>query len=310
MKHFPLRALFLILLFITLLLFSSEVTLGAKQGLLLWYSSIVPALFPFMVLSGMVVSSGEITTVMSPFYRLLHPLLGLSYDGCYILITGLLCGYPIGAKTCSEFVLDERITVNEGKYLMAICNHPSPMFLLGYVYPLFADKIPVWLFIFTVYTPIIMIAMIAKLVYPFHTYHALPYNPGRIKKCESDADKAILSSIEVLCKIGGYLVIFSIVIALIQNVLPLPKAVRLFLIGIMEMTTGIRELSKLHPWQNGYLFSVASLTFGGISGIFQTKAVRQTPKNKAGLSVRPYIFWKLAHALLSSGLAYLICSNN
>ncbi|MBQ6856123.1 MAG: hypothetical protein IJO13_03365, partial [Lachnospiraceae bacterium] len=99
MKHFPLRALFLSLLFITLLLFSSEVTLGAKQGLLLWYSSIVPALFPFMVLSGMVVSSGEITTVMSPFYLLLHPLLGLSYDGCYILITGLLCGYPIGAKT-------------------------------------------------------------------------------------------------------------------------------------------------------------------------------------------------------------------
>jgi len=312
MKDFPLLSAFLIFLLIPLLCFSPEVTEGARQGLLLWYDSVVPALFPFMVLSGLIVASGGIDSIMAPFYMILHPFLGISREGCYVLISGLLCGYPMGAKTCAEFVSDGKITVCEGRFLMTICNHPSPMFLLGYVYPWFSSKIDIGEILIPVYAPIILLAFVAKFIYPFNTDRINEFATDLHKSDPTTnhvhgTDEAILSSIEVLCKIGGYLVIFSIIIVMIRKNTILPDMIKLGFIGLLEMTTGIREYGELEHWQFGYTASIAALTFGGLSGIFQTKSVLN--QKKAGLSIRPYIFWKSAHAIISVGIAYLLLCN-
>ena len=75
------------------------VTKGAAAGLLLWYSAVVPALFPFMVLSSVLTGSGGISRLMQPFTAVFR-FCGLSADGWYVLLTGLLCGCPMGANVC------------------------------------------------------------------------------------------------------------------------------------------------------------------------------------------------------------------
>ena len=50
-----------------------------------------------------------------------------------VLLCGLLCGYPVGARLCADFRQRGQISPLEADCLLAICNHPSPMFLLGYV---------------------------------------------------------------------------------------------------------------------------------------------------------------------------------
>lgn len=71
------------------------ITKGAASGLLLWYSSVVPALFPFMVLSAMLSVSGGISRLVRPFAVIFRfsglspedlcsshrPFLRLSYGG-------------------------------------------------------------------------------------------------------------------------------------------------------------------------------------------------------------------------------------
>ena len=106
------------------------VTKGAAAGLLLWYSAVVPALFPFMVLSSILSASGGISWLMQPF-TVVFRFCGLSADGWYVLLTGLLCGCPMGAKTCADFLAERRLSSSEAKFLFALCNHPSPMFLAG-----------------------------------------------------------------------------------------------------------------------------------------------------------------------------------
>ena len=101
--------------------------------------------------------------------------------------------------------------------------------------------------------------------------------------------------------------LFSILIVFLRHMSFIPEGIRLFLIGALEMTTGIRELSASLAPAHGFVASVAALTFGGCSGIFQTKAVLGNTK-KAGLSIRPYIIWKLLHAFISSGIAYFLCT--
>lgn len=320
MKKSVCISVFLFILLIPMLLHADYVTEGARYGLLLWYNSVVPALFPFMVLSGLIVAGGGVSVIMTPFYKILHPLLGLSGNGCYVLVSGLLCGCPMGAKTCADFIREKRITLPEGKLLLAICNHPSPMFLLGYVYPFFSTEIRVWELVICVYLPVVILAIAAKQL----------YCSGDIAETESDmtaaasrklpekssirnisADETILSAVEILCKIGGYLVLFSILIVFLRYETRLPVPVKLAVTGMLEMTTGIRELASTLSGAPAFCSSVAALTFGGVSGLFQTKAVLSLQasgnEKKAGLSIRPYFFWKLIHAVFSAGLAYLLC---
>lgn len=303
----------LFLLLIPMLFHADYVTEGARHGLLLWYNSVVPALFPFMVLSGLIVSGGGIPLIMAPFYKILHPLFGISENGCYVLISGLLCGCPMGAKTCADFVNEGRISLAEGKFLLAICNHPSPMFILGYMYSFFAHEFEIWELLICVYLPVILLAILAKIIYfskPEESVFGRTDNQSQATGCLS-IDNTILSAVEILCKIGGYLVLFSILIIFIKNTPQIPTPVRIFTTGLLEMTTGIRELTESLNSEHAWIFSIAALTFGGFSGIFQTNAVlsphTSDNEKKAGLSIRPYFLWKLAHAVCSAGLAYFIC---
>lgn len=306
-------------LFLILMLFHADyVTEGAKYGLLLWYSSVVPALFPFMVLSGLIVAGGGLSVLMKPFYFLLHPLLGLSAEGCYVLVAGLLCGYPMGAKTCADFMREGRIGAAEGRLLMAIANHPSPMFVLGFVYPFFKGQATLPRLLVSVYGPVFLIAAAATLIYrPVRSSAASPsagvfsHSPDFAAKHPSpravsassapaSADASILSAVELLCKIGGYLILFSIGIVFLRHAAFIPLSLRLPLVISMEMTTGIREAAASLAYPLSGAAACAALTFGGFSGIFQTRSVIADAK-KAGLSIRPYCIWKLLHAGLAAG---------
>lgn len=301
-----------------LMLFRAEyVTEGARYGLLLWYNSVVPALFPFMVLSGIIVAGGGISALMTPFYLILHPFIPVSKEGCYVLVSGLLCGYPMGAKTCADFLREGRLSQREGNFLMAICNHPSPMFLLGYVYPFFAPDTAVSRFLLSVYIPVLLLAFLARAVYfPHRSLKTVA--PAEMFQSsgahDSSVDDSILSAVEVLCKIGGYLILFSIFIVFLRHVAWIPTDVRMLFIASMEMTTGIREAASSLPFPASGMLSVFALAFGGFSGLFQTRSViafmgtqkTKDMKKNAGLSIRQYFLWKLLHGILSAGFFYIL----
>lgn len=313
---------FLLLILLILMLLHPEITVkGASNGLLLWYSSVVPALFPFMVLSSLIVASGSLSILMAPVRLVFGPLLGLSAEGCYTLLSGLVCGFPMGAKTCADFLSRGQISLKEGKFLMAVCNHASPMFLLGYVYPLFHGNLPLWKLLAAVYGPALLLALPARLLYrngaptgrkpkmqgiaePQEIPGPNPPSPNQSNPGNLSADEAILSSVEVLCRIGGLLILFSIAVEFLRGARQLPTGLRLFLMGAMEMTTGIRELAKALPYPYSAAAVCTSLTFGGLSGIFQTKAAlgALAQKKKAGLSIRQYCVWKLLYACLTAAI--------
>ena len=325
---------FLLLILLILMLLHPEITVkGASNGLLLWYSSVVPALFPFMVLSSLIVASGSLSILMAPVRLVLGPLLGLSAEGCYTLLSGLVCGFPMGAKTCADFLSRGQISLKEGKFLMAVCNHASPMFLLGYVYPLFHGNLPLWKLLAAVYGPALLLALPARLLYrngapagrkpkmrripepqkipesrkisePRKISELNSPSPNQSNPGELSAGEAILASVEVLCRIGGLLILFSIAVEFLRCAGQLPAGLRLFLMGTMEMTTGIRTLAAALPFPYSAAAACASLTFGGLSGILQTKAAlgALAQKKKAGLSIRQYCAWKLLYACLTAAI--------
>lgn len=137
---------------------------GAADGLLLWFNIVLPTLSPFIICTQMVVALGGADLLTRPFYPAAHSLFGLSRPGTYVLLCGLLCGYPLGAKMCGDFLMRGEITQTEAEYLLSICNHPSPMFLLGFVGARLQHTLSPVFLLACFYLPVIPVSLLSRRV--------------------------------------------------------------------------------------------------------------------------------------------------
>ena len=293
---FPFLAVAVLFLLLTHPALSFE---GASRGLVLWYQTVLPTLLPFMICSKMIVSLGGIRLLTAPAAPLLKPVLRLSDGGCYVLVSGLLCGYPMGARNCGEFVKEGRISASEGRYLLSISNHPSPMFLLGYMAAAADPSIPLGLLLIAVYLPVIPIAFLSRHVY--HVSEGTARNP-LFQENRLSFDQSLMDCLEVMVKIGGYIMVFSILAEFIGQIRAVPPWARSLLLGITEITTGIQAVSRTLAGIPQGMALCWTASFGGLCGLFQTNSVL----SGSGLGTGQYFLWKILHGLMSAAVFMLL----
>ncbi|MBE6634393.1 MAG: hypothetical protein E7620_08665 [Ruminococcaceae bacterium] len=123
------------LCFCILLFFKSpEIVAGAAQrGLTLCAKSVIPALFPFSVIAGLLLSTGAGPMLIRPLSSLLCPRLQLSEEGCCAMLLGILCGAPIGATSAATAARAGRISSEEAERILLLSGNASPAFLINSV---------------------------------------------------------------------------------------------------------------------------------------------------------------------------------
>ena len=108
-----LLALILLSLFFTMLLFPETVFQGACDGLLLWYQILIPTLFPYLIVTGLLLKTDGAAVVSRLLFRPFHLLFGTSFYGSFAVLSGFLCGYPMGAKIIADLLLQGKISLEE-----------------------------------------------------------------------------------------------------------------------------------------------------------------------------------------------------
>lgn len=297
------------ILCLILLLFESTLSIeGARFGLILWFQTVIPTLLPFMICSNVIVRLGAARYLVNPLKKPCRRFLHLSECGTYTLVVGLLCGYPMGAKTCGDFVSEKRMEKSEGQYLLAFCNHPSPMFIIGYLAAtlLCKDKLP--LILLSIYLPILPLAWLSGKCYRIKSASLTGSLPGSgTGPIGGQLDDAIANACEVILKVGVYIILYSILAAFLKALPWTWEIGKLLTLGAIEITTGIQAVGA-SPLSGSLaaLLGVSIAAFGGLSGVSQTQSVIKN----AELSIRHYLLWKLLHSLLSAAcfliLAYLL----
>ena len=94
---------------------------------------IIPALFPFFVLSILLNRlglPGMLGKLFAPFASRLY---GISGAGASALLIGLTGGYPLGAAYIADMERQGSITASEGERLLGFCNNSGPAFIIGAV---------------------------------------------------------------------------------------------------------------------------------------------------------------------------------
>nr|WP_156922202.1 nucleoside recognition domain-containing protein [Cohnella thermotolerans] len=111
-----------------------QVALNASlKGLSVWWEVLFPALFPFFVLSEILLGFGVVHLTGTLLDPLMRPLFRIPGVGGFVVAMGFASGYPVGAKLTSRLMDAKLVGREEGERLVAMTTSSDPIFLIGAV---------------------------------------------------------------------------------------------------------------------------------------------------------------------------------
>ena len=118
---------------LSLMLYPQDSMSAAREGLKLCYNVIIPSLFPFFVLSALVVDLGLAGYIGRALEGLMRPLFNVPGACASAFVLGFVGGYPVGARTALSLYQKWMCTKTEAERLLSFCNNSGPAFILGVV---------------------------------------------------------------------------------------------------------------------------------------------------------------------------------
>ena len=267
----------LVLLLCFLLLAPQTAADAARSGLSLWYQNLVPVLFPFMILSNLMIRLDCIFTILKFLHPILHGIWGTSVYGSYAILAGFLFGYPMGAKVIGDLRQQELIVPAEAEYLIGFVNNMSPAFLITYLIGQNL-KNPALL------PPTLCILygapLVSSMVY-LPRYRSIiretskkPNKASEVPLQPELIDACIFDGIVNITRLGAYIMLFALICGVFR-LLPLHHPLAQCLLGgCIEITAGIRTICQSSlPFSAKYLCLMILCSFGGICALQQTLSV-------------------------------------
>ncbi len=305
--------LFFLLMTVLILTNSQKSTYYALNGLNLWFTKMIPALLPFMILSGIMVRLHLTDGFVSIVHPFLHPMWKTGKNVTYAMIMGFLCGFPMGARVTCDLLERDMINEKEAGFLLAFNNNIGPVYFTGFVLPLLhlRQVVPYLIGMYglpflyglllrhTVYREMSVTSCNARVRELSAASCQVTRNPYSLLE---QIDDAITSSVQGILSLGGYMILFNL-LNLVPASIPviIPQAAEesifvqnlpLLMAPILEITGGLGILGDRMP-----LYSLLLLPFGGLSCIAQTYSIIR----RSNLSIHTYVY----HKLILTGLTVI-----
>ena len=264
---------------------------GAHDGIRLCIVSVIPALFPFFVLSAIV--NNALTGIPLPFLRPIGKLCGIPKGAESLLLLGLLGGYPVGAQAVAEAYHSNKISKHVAERLLGFCSNAGPSFIFGILSGLFSSVKSV----FCIWLIHILSALITGSLLPGKENTSYV----RTKKKETDITQILTHSIRVLANVCGCVILFRILIVFFLRwfLWLLPNSGQCLLSGILELTNGCCQLATVPEESARFLLCCCILAVGGLCVLLQTVSVT------GSLGLGLYIPGKLLQTATSLLLAFI-----
>lgn len=280
-------------IFVILITDAKTASSGVLEGLELCYRVLIPAIFPFMIIT--VHMNTLLTGLRIPGMRYLGRLLRIPMGGDSILLLGMLGGYPVGAQLIGELFQKAKIDKRTGHILLGYCSNAGPAFIFGVTGILFSDPwIP-----FQLWMIHILSAICVGLL--------LPKPTQKIIQIEESSSCSFLFSIQkcirVCASVCAWVIIFKIVQVYLGKWVDMNmhNYTHCILNGILELSNGCIHLNCIHDESMRFILCSGLLAFGGICVIMQTTSVTA----KLGLGF--YLPGKLMQTAISILLSSVLC---
>ncbi len=279
----------------------------------IFVKNIFPSLFPMFVISSVLVEIGFPQFLGSIFNKLFNCIFKCSGMASFVFFMSMITGFPSSAKYIDDLIKEGIIDNKEAEKMLFFTFFSNPLFIINTVGNIFLNNKEMGLLIFAAH---LLGNIITGLIYRnfncnvknieiVNNYLAKDFID---KTNNTDIFKTILSgiksSLEILINIFGIVTFFLIVINTVFNT---PDSyLKIFITGIIEMTTGLKYLSVYNcSYKLKVLSSTFFVSFGGLSVHAQIMDILKEKK----VNYLPFLFSRIIHAIVSTVIMYLYIVN-
>lgn len=239
------------------------------NGLTVWAYNVLPALFPFTVLTTIALKIAPRTK-----FSFTKTVFGISCDT--VFVTSLLCGYPIGAKS----ITDSNADTTTATKMCAFCSSAGPIFMIATVGAKLLQNAGATIILIATH---ILSVVVNGLIYRQRGTKIEVSTVDSLLRAE-DFGNTITNSALSIISVGGLIALFYMFADMIKSILPSALSNSLavsFAIGLLEMTNGVFAVCKLTDVATATVLCSALLALGGMCVFFQCYAFLGQKKIKA-----------------------------
>lgn len=264
--------------FLLLILDGRTALSGAAAGIELCMKSVIPALFPFFVLSDVLVSS--LWGSRSPFLRPMGRLFGMPAGAESILLSVFLGGYPVGAKEISRAYEGGQLKKEDALRLLSFCNQPGPAFLFGMVGPCLPERGMAWVLWGIILVSALFVSLLTR---PGTARAELP-----ARKLPTPTT-VMGNALRVMGSVCGWVIIFRVTAAFLDRwaLCFLPSVWKTAVLGALELSNGCCMLFLIPDERIRFIMAAGMLSFGGLCITMQTVSLL------GKLPVKTYLWGKV-----------------
>ena len=278
------------------------------RGLTLCAKTVIPSLFPFMVVSELLVSSGAGEALGRLFSGIMRRIFGISGAGASALFLGSMCGFPVGARTAVSLYDKGVISRSECQHLLTFTCNPSSAFLITAVGVSLYDSRALGV---TLYCVVLLCGLFTGFLARFflrspkeppeHPHFPSGLHPGGVESFTG----AVSSAATGMLTVCAYVIFFSALTGALECAVSelgvMGSWGYTLLCGLLEITGGISQASTL----SGSACLILTAAFAGWSGVSVHCQV-MTLCGGRGLSFKPYILAKAFQGALCGVVTMVI----
>lgn len=295
-----------LLFLIALLLFSRAPAENVRRALALCYRTVIPSVFPFMVISSFIIRTGAHTHLASIFGKPIRFLFGCSEAASVSVILGFLSGFPIGASSAVALYDSGEISKEELERLLIFVSNPGAAFVIGGVGAGIFNSSEVGRLL---YASVLISSVSAGVISRFF-YKSAHSRPLSSSKAPSESRPSVASAFTGAVSdsalntltVCACVVFFSVPVGIISELLsPLgfPASIRALLSSFFEISGGCGASGELSSPVGALMICAFACSWSGLSVHLQVSSVCRG----RGLSFTPYVISKLLQGVASPLLA-------
>lgn len=280
------------------------------NGFTIWAESVLPSLFPFMIVTAILIKTGVADVAAKPFSRVCNKV-KLPRAAFPLFLMSVCSGYPAGSRMLGEYYSNGLISDNDCKKLAPLCSTAGPLFITGTVgYKAFGGGSAGAKLMCACLISVISTSIIYALLSKDKPRERKPL-PNAVRQADVLYD-SFYGAVIAVCMAGGFIAFFftlSQVLSDFKIFSPLTFALSpafgegcasAFLSGLCEATGGCFALAR-----SGGVFALPLagflVTFGGASIIAQQMCYL----NKCAVKAGYFIIFKFVQGVVCFALLCL-----
>lgn len=324
---------------LSLVYFPGEALEASKKGLTTWWSIVFPSLLPFFIISELLIGFGVVKFLGVLFEPLMRPIFKVPGVGGFVWAMGLASGNPAGAKLTTRLRQEKQLTAVEAERLVSFTSSANPLFIFAAVATgFFANETLGIILALSHYLGNIFVGIIMRFHgkeehemrkgrkafrnfsfrNAFNALHLTRINETRpFGKLLGDA---VISSVQTLLMIGGFIILFSVFNKLLSlvnitdaiafftsyflSLIKLPSELSIPLIsGIFEVTIGSQMVSETKvDLFHQLIVTSFLLAFSGLSIQAQVASILA----ETDIRFKPFFIARIIHGCIAAMLSFLL----